>query len=68
MKWFLRSFWWLFLLTLLSICIGVYTMLNWQNVGGIFGQALVFTLGCLLLLLAGIMIGMIIFIIIDMED
>ena len=61
MKSFLKDFWWLFLLTLLPICVGVYTMLNWQNV-------LVFTFGCLLLLVAGVMIGMIIFMVIDMED
>lgn len=68
MKSFFKDFWWLFLLVLLPICVGVYTMLNWQRVELAFGQALVFTFGCLLLLVAGVMIGMIIFMAIDMED
>ena len=68
MKEFFKDFWWLFLLTLLPICVGVYTMLNWQNVEIIFGQVLAFIFGCLLLLLAGVAIGMIIFMAIDMED
>ena len=68
MKEFFKDFWWLFLLVLLPICVGVYTMLNWQNVEIIFGQVLAFIFGCLLLLLAGVAIGMIIFMAIDMED
>ena len=68
MKSFLKDFWWLFLLTLLPICVGVYTMLNWQNVEIVFGQVLAFIFGCLLLLLAGVAIGMIISIAIDTED
>ena len=68
MKEFFKDFWWLFLLTLLPICVGVYTMLNWQNVEIIFGQVLAFIFGCLLLLLAGVAIGMIISMAIDMED
>ena len=68
MKEFFKDFWWLFLLVLLPICVGVYTMLNWQNVEIIFGQILAFIFGCLLLLLAGVAIGMIIFMAIDMED
>lgn len=68
MKDFLKDFWWLFLLTLLPICAGVYAMLNWQNVEIIFGQALAFIFGCLSLLLAGVVIGMIISIAIDMKD
>lgn len=68
MKEFFKDFWGLFLLVLLPICVGVYTMLNWQNVEIIFGQVLAFTFGCLLLLVAGVMIGMIIFMAIDMED
>ena len=68
MKSFFKDFWWLFLLTLLSICAGVYAMLNWQNVEIIFGQALAFIFGCLLLLLAGVVIGIIISIAIDMKD
>lgn len=68
MKEFFKDFWWLFLLALLPICVGVYAMLNWQNVEVIFGQVLAFTFGCLLLLIAGVMIGMIIFMAIDIED
>lgn len=68
MKEFFKDFWWLFLLTLLSICAGVYTMLNWQNVEIVFGQVLAFMFGCLSLLLAGVAIGIIISIAIDMED
>lgn len=68
MKEFFKDFWWLFLLVLLPICVGIYTMLNWQNVEIIFGQVLAFTFGCLLLLLAGVAIGMIISIAIDMKD
>ena len=68
MKSFLKDFWWLFLLTLLPICAGVYAMLNWQNVEIVFGQVLAFTFGCLSLLLAGVVIGIIISIAIDMED
>ena len=68
MKEFFKDFWWLFLLVLLPICAGVYAMLNWQNVEIIFGQVLAFIFGCLLLLLAGVAIGIIISIAIDMED
>lgn len=68
MKEFFKDFWWLFLLTLLPICAGVYALLNWQNVEIVFGQVLAFIFGCLLLLLAGVVIGMIISIAIDMKD
>ncbi len=68
MKSFFKDFGWLFLLALLPICAGVYAMLNWQNVEIVFGRVLAFTFGCLLLLLAGVAIGMIISIAIDMED
>ena len=68
MKEFFKDFWWLFLLALLPICAGVYAMLNWQNVEIIFGRVLAFTFGCLSLLLAGVVIGMIISIAIDMKD
>lgn len=67
MKSFLKDFWWLFLLTLLPICAGVYAILNWQNVEIIFGQVLAFISGCLSLLLAGVVIGIIISIAIDVE-